>query len=493
MLQNSFWEEGTKRQWLFCANDNSPLDQLQEKVNIENILYSAGDEPINLGIKRINGRIYSSNYVGLCKLKGIDGKNLLTTDGKEVVLKIEPRFNITIVDMLNMLRDDDEFERYLAPQTTRIGDAQKEVEDVQCNELFYFFDKEDPIYVKDYVALNSSIITASVFLSMLKGLCRKPLMGKMLCQEENLVGKVKGKILFSKNIKENTLRGRDDRIYCRYLQYSEDIIENQVLKAALHKAEQFLDRYFASVSGNRNSLKEMASYCRNALSHISHIKITQQDISKIKTTGCYIHYKPVINVAKMVLNEITLEANGQSKLTSYIVPYAISMEKLFEMYVRAYLKGAGIKSYLSTEKEIRLLQYDYKAKVLDKNGGSYSDYISGNIKPDIVLYNPETEKYTVFDVKYKNSSNKKFARNDRLQILAYSLMYDCDNVGIIFPHTTVSKNMYYEKNEIKSAEIRQRFYNELEFSLDTEFTYQLHSKTDDTSVSVLQYISDLTK
>ena len=202
MLQNSFWEEGTKRQWLFCANDNSPLDQLQEKVNIENILYSAGDEPINLGIKRINGRIYSSNYVGLCKLKGIDGKNLLTTDGKEVVLKIEPRFNITIVDMLNMLRDDDEFERYLAPQTTRIGDAQKEVEDVQCNELFYFFDKEDPIYVKDYVALNSSIITASVFLSMLKGLCRKPLMGKMLCQEANLVGKVKGKILFSKILKK---------------------------------------------------------------------------------------------------------------------------------------------------------------------------------------------------------------------------------------------------------------------------------------------------
>lgn len=491
MVQNSCWEEGTKHQWILCANDNSPLDILQEKVNIDNLLYSNHDEPINLGIKRINGRVYSGNYVGLCRLKDTSGKVVFSSDGREVILKIEPRFNISVVEMLNILRDDDEFERYLAPQTMRIGDAPKEMDDLMCNELFYFFDTEDPVYVKDHVALNSSIITASAFLSLLKNLCSRPLMGKMLCQEKNLVGKVKGKVLFKKNIRSNTLRGRDDRVYCRYLQYSEDILENQVLKAALHKAELFLNRYFGSATGARNTFRTMVAYCQNTLAHVSRTKVSRQDLSKIKTTGCYAYYKPVINVAKMVLNEISIEANGQTQFTSYVVPYAVSMSKLFEMYVRAYLKKSGIKSFSSQDNSLRMLQYDYKAKILSQNGEAFSSYINGNIKPDIILYNPQNDKYIVFDVKYKNLSNNRYSREDRLQLLAYSMMYNCENVGIVFPAIGENGNMYYEKNEIQSIEERQRFFNQLELSINTTVSLELCGKKDGLLVSTYQYIMDL--
>ena len=92
MVQNSFWEEGSKHQWLFYANDNSSLDKLQEKVNIDNIQYATNDEPLNLGIRRINGRVYSGNYVGVCRLKGANGKNLMSYDGREIILRLEPRF-----------------------------------------------------------------------------------------------------------------------------------------------------------------------------------------------------------------------------------------------------------------------------------------------------------------------------------------------------------------------------------------------------------------
>jgi hypothetical protein len=53
-----------------------------------------------------------------------------------VILKIEPRFPVSVVDMLNALRDDNEFERYLAPQTNRINEAYREIEDLNDNELF---------------------------------------------------------------------------------------------------------------------------------------------------------------------------------------------------------------------------------------------------------------------------------------------------------------------------------------------------------------------
>lgn len=362
MVQSSYWEEGSKYQWIFCAKDNSPLDKLQERVSVDAIQFSINDEPVNLGIKRVNGTIYSGNYVGLCRLKSINGKRLTSYDGREVILRIEPRFDISVVEMLNALREDDEFERYLAPQTSRINETDKEIEDLKNNELFYFFDNEDPIYVRDI---------------------------------------------------------------------------------------------------------------------------------KIKTTGCYVYYKPVINAAKMVLNEITLEANGESALTSYVVPYAVSMSKLFEMYVRAYLKRAGIKSYLSNAEGIHILKYDYKSKVLSQNARVYSNYIGGNVKPVIILFNPQTNKYVVFDVKYKNLLHGKTARADRLQVLAYALLYNCENVGIIFPTLDGTENVYYERNEIENVEQRQRYYNQMEIEIDSNWEYVVRHKETQDTVPLLQYIEEL--
>lgn len=491
MIEANYWEEGSKHQWVYYAKDNSSLEGLSEKINPDEILCASDDELINLGIKRINGRLYSGNYVGVCRLKGISGKALVSSDGRELILKVEPRFPISVVEMLNSLRDDDEFEHYLAPQTNRLNEANREIEDLRDNELFHFFDDEDPIFLQDNIAKESSIITASVFITMLKALCSRPLMGKMVRNEQNLVGKAKGKIVFSKNVRFNTLKGRDDRIYCRYLQYSEDILENRVLKAALHKAELFLNRYFGSASGDKNSFRDMIAYSRKALSHVTYTKISRLDLNKIKTTGVYVYYKPVINAAKMVLNEITLEANGSSAVTSYVVPYAISMEKLFEMYVRAYFKRAGVLSFTSSEPGIRISQYDDKTTVLREKSKLYANYIGGNIKPDIIIYDSETGNHIVFDVKYKDSMSSRYARPDRMQILAYGLMLGCDNVGNIFPTQDGTNNVYYKRNEINSNETRTRYYNQLEVVIDSDWTFEITQKDDAMKMRVMEYLKRL--
>ena len=173
MIEKCYWEEGSKQQWTFYANDNSSLDSLS-----------------------VNGKIYSGNYVGVCRLKSLNGKNITSTDGREVILKIEPRFPVSVVDMLNALRDDNEFERYLAPQTNRINEAYREIEDLKDNELFHFFENEDPIFLKDSIAHESSIITASIFITMLKNLCTRPLMGRMEKRRKILQVKLKVRLFF---------------------------------------------------------------------------------------------------------------------------------------------------------------------------------------------------------------------------------------------------------------------------------------------------------
>ena len=493
MEHRNHWAEGPRHQWIFCADDNSSLEGLSEKFDSNEVLCADDNEIVNLGIRRINGRLYAGNYVGVCRLKSVTGKNITTKDGRDVILKIQPRFPLSVVDMLNVIREDDEFERYLAPQTTRIGASDREVEDLVSNELFHFFSDEDPIFLQDEIAKESSIITASVFISLLQNLCKRPLMGRTVRKEENLVGKAKGKIVFNKNIRFNTLRGRNDRLYCRYLQYTEDIIENQILKAALKKAEMFLNQYFRSVSGCKNTFRDMISYCNNALAHISHRKITRFDLNGIKTTGVYVSYKPVVNAAKMVLNEITMAANGSTTITSYVIPYAISMEKLFEMYIRSYLKMAGVRSFNSHDSGVQLLPYDDKTPVLTEGNKAYAHYIRGNVKPDIILHNPENGKYAVFDVKYKDSSNSRFSRSDRMQVLAYGLMFDAENIGNIFPTQDGTSNLYYKSNKINSNESKTRQYHQLEIAIDTDWVFTMTSKDGEYSIGLLEYLQDLLK
>lgn len=491
MAKSSYWEEGPAHQWIFCACDNSALDGLSEKVNMDEIMYASDTETVNLGIRKAGGRPYSGNYVGVCRLKGVSGRNLLSLDGREVILKIEPRFPVSVVEMLNALREDDEFERYLAPQTNRLNEADREIEDLSDNELFRFFTDEDPVFLRDRIACESSIITASVFITMLKRLCSRPLMGRMVCREENLVGKAKGKIVFEKNIQKNTLRGRDDRLCCRYLQYSEDILENQILKAALHKTELFLGRYFGSATGNRNSFREMLSCCRSALAHVSYVRISRADLNKIRTTGVYAYYRPVIHVAKMILHEITLEAGGDSAATGYVVPWAVSMERLFEIYVRAFLKQAGVRSHDSEEGGIRMLRYDDKTAVLKEKDRAHAGYIRGNIRPDIVICDPDTGAGVVFDVKYKDVMHAGFSRADRLQILAYGLMLGCSHVGNIFPAHSGTDHLYYESNEIESNETRTRFYDQMEVAIDAGWKFEIRQKDGGAKMHVMDYLKRL--
>ena len=210
-----------------------------------------------------------------------------------------------------------------------------------------------------------------------------------------------------------------------------------------------------------------------------------------KTTGVYVYYKPVINAAKMVLSEITLEATGNTAITSYVVPYAISMDKLFEMYVRAYLKKAGIGSYDSKEPGIKLSQYDDKTAVLRERTKTYSKYIAGNIKPDIIIYNDENDNYLVFDVKYKNPLNSRSSRPDRLQILAYALMLNCKNVGNIFPTQDGTSNTYFKRNEINSREERPRYYNQLNVAIDTEWEFTIQEEGGTSITTILEYCKRL--
>ncbi|MGN9018101.1 5-methylcytosine restriction system specificity protein McrC [Lachnospiraceae bacterium HCP1S3_C3] len=205
----------------------------------------------------------------------------------------------------------------------------------------------------------------------------------------------------------------------------------------------------------------MISYCSNALRHITDIQCSGAACSGLKFSGCYTYYKPVMAMARMVLDDISVESNGEISTTGYIIPYAISMEKLFEVYVRAYLKKNGIESYRSkSDKGIRLEKFDDKTDVFVEDEGLVNPgkYISGSIKPDLILIDRESNETVVFDVKYKDYTSGD-ARNDRLQLLAYSMMKNANNVGIILP--AQAEEEIFDARRINTMENRIVKYHQM--------------------------------
>lgn len=203
----------------------------------------------------------------------------------------------------------------------------------------------------------------------------------------------------------------------------------------MKKAKRFIIDYFGDYGKDNNNYASMISYCSRTLRTVTDIQCSGAACSGLKFSGCYAYYKPVIAVARMILDDISIESNGKVNTTGYIVPYAISMEKLFEVYVRAYLKKNGILSYKGKSGHgIRLEKFDDKTDVFvdDENLKNPGKYISGSIKPDLILTNQDTGETMVIDVKYKDYTNGN-SRNDRLQLLAYSMMLNANNVGIILP------------------------------------------------------------
>lgn len=431
------WQEPKNGKRIYLITDNTRMENFTDYIkeeDIERLYVTINESKVNLGIHYYRNNLYSSNLVGISRIKSADNETLYDAEGNELLIKVVPRFNVTVVELLNYIRDDDEFDRYMAPQTISNRYQDKSLEAIDRNEIFYFFENEKPLKVDDGISAENGIITVTVFLTLLRLLCKRPLMGRMLKEEENLTGKVKGKILIKENIRANTMHGRNDRFYCQYLRFSDDIVENQILKAALKKAKRFIVEYFGAYSKDNNNYTSMISYCSNALRHVSDIPCSGTACNGLKFSGCYTYYKPVIIMARMVLNDISIESDGEVSTTGYIVPYAISMEKLFEVYVRAYLKKNGVDSYRSkNETGIRLEKFDDKTDIFLEEGLiNPGKYISGSIKPDLILTDRESGETVVFDIKYKDYTNGD-SRNDRLQLLAYSMMMNANNVGIILP------------------------------------------------------------
>ena len=455
----------------------------------------------NMGLYTHKGKKHTGGFCGWCWLKDRKGEIVTNDKSEPVVLHQKCRFEdgknseiSAIKNMISVIAKDEEFISYINFDSS---DPNK--------RLFTFF-FDDPLIegqkTDDDNKDDNKIVTAISYLALLKKLTRRGLMKKTVKRSENFTGKLRGHIDMKKQISKNLSAGRKERIYCTYIERSADITENRVIKYALNRAAHELGKYpelFKLYSGE-------FAICRRRLNDISDERFKPEDIDRIILPGMYKSYRPVLDLAKVILTEFSNVDNNPGSETVKIVPYAINMPLLFECYCRTRIKEALEK--------INNDQTDYRAELLpyvaDKKNLNESDsksgyatvgvkdcYIGGVIVPDIVIAYYQTSdendsnkpfQYAVYDVKYKELHYKNTEsednentesednelvetnsrRNDRLQLLAYQSIYRCiDNIGHIFPrqylHDTVFTQDDYDEIAYLCSDQERTLYVQMFF------------------------------
>ena len=271
------------------------------------------------------------------------------------------------------------------------------------------------------------LLTVIAFLRELNTLCKRHLRRHFLREQQNFVGKVKGKILISENLRQNIIRHRPDRIFCEYQSVSNDILENRILRTALEKAARCIAKYAKNKKYNLSNPQEWIRACRAHLNGVSTAHIKQRDFVAVRTRGVFAPYKRPLHLAKAVLRQFGFNPQQDIKQTQ-TPPFALNSAELFERYAELKLRQ----------------QYPQLIRGQNIEGGKYaSDSFGVLVRPDFYVTGDEPQ---IMDAKYKRVivKNKNPIREDIYQVVAYSQHQEllnkmgCDNnqeikLSLVYP------------------------------------------------------------
>ena len=348
---------------------------------------------LNFGIHKFQGRLWSSGYVGVGRLYDKNGR-YLQSSGKEHIVVVNSQYGMEPWHMLETVMTDDEYDDYIAEM------------DADGRSLFQVFYDQPLIKLSQDIEQDGELLYALSFVTSCYGLCKKGLKKTMLHQEEN------------------------DRFYCKYIDFTEDNIENRILKATLIKCKEIIGRRFPATL----EVSKRVAYCMNSFRRVKTVRIKTSDFNGADASGLYMYYKPLLQQARCIYGQkyyAYKTEEGQSIAKSvFTIPYMINMEALFEFYTRIVLKRAIDSNKYSLDRYSKRLFI--QKGVADISEVERGIHLMPYCIPDIIIRDNDTQNpVAVIDAKYK--PNTRSTRADTHQLLSYVLLTGVKKCGFAFP------------------------------------------------------------
>lgn len=407
----------------------------------------------NFGIHRYNNALWTSGQVGVGRL--FDRDNMPIQDnGKDHVLVVSSSYDLNPWLMLENVLLDDEYESY-------VDELEKD-----GKYLFQVFYDQPVIRLPHGFGADAETLFALSFVSSCYALCKKGLKKSLIHYTDNFTAKLRGKIDVSRNIKHNSAKGRNDRFFCKYIDFTEDNIENRIIKAALTNCKEIIHQRFQKDT----SISKKVIFCFNTLKHVKSVSIANSDLNSAEASGLYSYYKPVLQQARAILGfkfqSYSNVSRGNIEKPVYTIPYVINMETLFEYYARTVLKRIFSEDCYRIEKYSTklFLQKDVDAPEAAEKGVHLMPFCI----PDIIILRNETP-FLVIDAKYKTGGRPD--RSDSHQLLAYVLLTGADRCAFILPNAqTKVREMETTRDQFLTLAARNVRYYEMMLGHDCDAT-----------------------
>jgi len=246
-----------------------------------------------------------------------------------------------------------------------------------------------------------TLLEVTAFLAMTARFVQRHLRQGFIRVQENLVGRVRGRILIGAQVRENLVRARLDKMVCEFQRFNLDTLENRLLKAALEVSA----RYVAATPDAVPELQRWVHVIRSALASVPDYQPHPRDWSRIRNKGLMAAYATPLALARLVLTRLHLRPKGDAAETGRTLPFFLDANRLFEGWVGVCLSRLHVCKSVEGQSRNREFRLD---------GDLYS------FRPDFVVEVEEEEKprrKLVVDAKYKQEGPE---RSDLYQVIGYA-------------------------------------------------------------------------
>jgi len=231
-------------------------------------------------------------------------------------------------------------------------------------------------------------------------------------QEENL-SVMRGRLIIPQHIRHNIVH--KERLYCRFDEFSEDMLMNQILRFTL-----LLLLPWTRFSKTKKQLNELLMH----FDGVSDAPITLQSFNLLKKDRINQRFQPVLEQCRLFIAAIKPDVlAGSTPLFSLL----FDMNRLFEAWVAEKLKPWAHQQgwHLRTQGPRKYLAM--------RNG----DSPQFQLRPDIALVDDNGVPQLIADTKWKllNESDRKLgvSSSDMYQLYAYAGRYECPRLQLIYP------------------------------------------------------------
>lgn len=257
------------------------------------------------------------------------------------------------------------------------------------SELFLIKFDEEYIEIDQKDDLLTPLLIVQ-FLQLVKTIVRKGVKKSYYKVEQNIHGRVKGKIQVSKTIKLNHTKSKHLNTFCSFEEFGVNGIENRLIKKALLFTQKFLPA-LRPFNSDKYTI-EAFNYVMPAFEQVND-EVNLNEIKFSKANAFYKEYESAIKLAKLILKRFGYNiSNTQKDGKIKTPPFWIDMSLLFELYVLGLLK----------EKFGNAISYQEKANY------GYLDFM---------LNDPASKM--VIDAKYKPQYEDEYEIEDIRQISGY--------------------------------------------------------------------------